>query len=75
MFVPPYAITASGMLLPIAAPILGIGIVVSPRCLSPTAGGGSESWFRGFQRYRSAAAFYLFLLICLQSFRHWQSQS
>src|SRR5215468_11832529 len=29
VFVPAYAITASGMLMPIAAPILGIGIVVS----------------------------------------------
>ena len=29
VFVPAYAITASGMLLPVAAPLLGIGIVVS----------------------------------------------
>jgi phosphatidylcholine synthase len=29
VFVPAYAITASGMLLPLAAPLLGIGIVVS----------------------------------------------
>ncbi|MFX9684472.1 CDP-alcohol phosphatidyltransferase family protein, partial [Acinetobacter baumannii] len=28
VFVPAYAITASGLLLPVAAPILGIGIVV-----------------------------------------------
>src|SRR5207237_3918570 len=29
VFVPAYAITASGMLLPLAAPVLGIGIMVS----------------------------------------------
>ena len=29
VFVPAYAITASGLLLPLAAPLLGIGIVVS----------------------------------------------
>ena len=29
VFVPAYAITASGMLLPVAAPVLGIGIMVS----------------------------------------------
>src|SRR3979411_2213603 len=29
VFVPAYAITASGMLLPVAAPLLGIGIMVS----------------------------------------------
>ncbi len=29
VFVPAYAITASGLLLPLAAPVLGIGIVVS----------------------------------------------
>ncbi len=29
VFVPAYAITASGLLLPLAAPILGLGIVVS----------------------------------------------
>ena len=33
VFVPAYAITASGMLLPVAAPILGIGIMVSGRAL------------------------------------------
>src|SRR5580765_6955588 len=29
VFVPAYAITASGLLLPVAAPLLGIGIVIS----------------------------------------------
>ena len=29
VFVPAYAITASGLLLPLAAPLLGVGIVVS----------------------------------------------
>ena len=33
VFVPAYAITASGLLLPLAAPLLGIGIVVSERAL------------------------------------------
>ena len=33
VFVPAYAITASGMLLPLAAPILGIGIVASSAAL------------------------------------------
>src|SRR4029077_19371940 len=63
VFVPAYAITASGLLLPLAAPILGIGIVVS--------GGGyfadrrmkaADNHFRGFPALWNAAAFYLFLL-------------
>src|ERR1700747_2544823 len=29
VFVPAYAITASGLLLPVAAPLLGIGVVIS----------------------------------------------
>lgn len=63
VFVPAYAITASGMLLPLAAPVLGIGIVVSSalyfadrRMKSP------DNHFRGFPALWNAAAFYLFLL-------------
>ena len=33
VFVPAYAITASGLLLPLAAPLLGIGIVVTERAV------------------------------------------
>ena len=33
VFVPAYAITASGLLLPLAAPLLGVGIAVSRRAL------------------------------------------
>src|SRR6266567_2498418 len=63
VFVPAYAITASGLLLPVAAPILGIGIVVSSalyfadrRMKTP------DNHFRGFPALWNAAAFYLFLL-------------
>ena len=37
VFVPAYAITASGLLLPLAAPLLGVGIAVPGRCISPIA--------------------------------------
>src|SRR5437868_4061139 len=40
VFVPAYAITASGMLLPLAAPLLGIGIMVSGALVDPLAGRG-----------------------------------
>src|SRR3978361_2540823 len=47
VFVPAYAITASGLLLPLAAPILGIGVVVSGprdfRANSRTAGDNNYS--------------------------------
>src|SRR3954462_13851598 len=63
VFVPAYAITASGMLLPLAAPLLGAGIVVSGalyfadrRMKTP------DNHFRGFPALWNAAAFYLFLL-------------
>src|SRR5256886_17016297 len=35
VFVPAYAITASGLLLPLAAPLLGVGIRVSGRVFFP----------------------------------------
>jgi phosphatidylcholine synthase len=63
VFVPAYAITASGLLLPLAAPILGAGIVISGalyfadrRMKTP------DNHFRGFPALWNAAAFYLFLL-------------
>jgi phosphatidylcholine synthase len=63
VFVPAYAITAGGLLLPLAAPLLGIGIVVSGalyfadrRMKSP------DNHFRGFPGLWNIAAFYLFLL-------------
>jgi len=63
VFVPAYAITASGLLLPIAGPVLGAGIVISGalyfadrRMKTP------DNHFRGFPALWNAAAFYLFLL-------------
>src|SRR6201991_523089 len=63
VFVPAYAITASGLLLPLAAPVLGIGIVVSsalyfadPRLKA------ADNCFRGIPALWKAAAFYLSLL-------------
>jgi phosphatidylcholine synthase len=63
VFVPAYAITASGLLLPVAAPLLGAGIVVTGalyfadrRMKTP------DNHFRGFPALWNAAAFYLFLL-------------
>src|SRR6202030_2938059 len=63
VFVPAYAITASDLLLPLAAPLLGAGIAVSGalyfadrRMKSP------DNHFRGFPGLWNVAAFYLFLL-------------
>jgi phosphatidylcholine synthase len=63
VFVPAYAITASGLLLPLTAPLLGAGIVVTGalyfadrRMKTP------DNHFRGFPALWNAAAFYLFLL-------------
>ena len=63
VFVPAYAITASGLLLPLVAPLLGIGVTVSGalyfadrRMKSP------DNHFRGFPGLWNVAAFYLFLL-------------
>jgi phosphatidylcholine synthase len=63
VFVPAYAITASGMLLPLAAPVLGIGIVVSSALyFADRRMKSSDNHFRGFPALWNAAAFYLFLL-------------
>lgn len=63
VFVPAYAIAASRLLLPLAAPVLGAGIVVTGalyfadrRMKTP------DNHFRGFPALWNAAAFYLFLL-------------
>jgi phosphatidylcholine synthase len=63
VFVPAYAIAASRLLLPLAAPVLGAGIVVTGalyfadrRMKTP------DNYFRGFPALWNAAAFYLFLL-------------
>jgi phosphatidylcholine synthase len=63
VFVPAYAITASGLLLPLAAPLLGIAVAVTGalyfadrRMKSP------DNHFRGFPGLWNLAAFYLFLL-------------
>jgi phosphatidylcholine synthase len=63
VFVPAYAITASRLLLPLAAPILGIGIVVSSALyFADRRMKAADNHFRGFPALWNAAAFYLFLL-------------
>jgi phosphatidylcholine synthase len=63
VFVPAYAITASGLLLPLAAPLLGIGIVVSGALyFADRRMKSDDNHFRGFPALWNAAAFYLFLL-------------
>src|SRR5436190_7791505 len=63
VFVPAYAITASGLLLPVAAPLLGIGIVVSSALyFADRRMKAADNHFRGFPALWNAAAFYLFLL-------------
>ncbi len=63
VFVPEYAITASHLLLPLAAPILGIGIVVSGALyFADRRMKSDDNHFRGFPGLWNVAAFYLFLL-------------
>jgi phosphatidylcholine synthase len=63
VFVPAYAIAASGLLLPIAAPLLGLGIVVSSALyFADRRMKTADNHFRGFPALWNAAAFYLFLL-------------
>jgi phosphatidylcholine synthase len=63
VFVPAYAITASGMLLPVAAPILGVGIMVSGALyFADRRMKASDNHFRGVPALWNVAAFYLFLL-------------
>lgn len=66
VFVPAYAIVASGLLLPVAAPLLGIAIIVtSALYFADLRMKADDNHFRGFPALWNAAAFYLFLL-------HWQ---
>lgn len=63
VFVPAYAIAASRLLLPIAAPLLGIGIVVtSALYFADRRMKTGDNHFRGFPALWNAVAFYLFLL-------------
>ena len=63
VFVPAYAITASGLLMPIAAPILGAGVAISGALyFADRRMKTSDNHFRGFPALWNAAAFYLFLL-------------
>jgi phosphatidylcholine synthase len=63
VFVPAYAITASGLLLPLAAPLLGGGIAVSGALyFADRRMKADDNHFRGFPALWNAAAFYLFLL-------------
>src|ERR1039458_1595747 len=63
VFVPAYAITASGLLLPLAAPLLGVGIAASGALyFADRRMKAADNHFRGFPALWNVAAFYLFLL-------------
>jgi phosphatidylcholine synthase len=63
VFVPAYAITSSGLLLPLAAPLLGVGIAVSGALyFADRRMKAADNHFRGFPGLWNVAAFYLFLL-------------
>lgn len=63
VFVPAYAITASRLLLPVAAPLLGIGVAISGALyFADRRMKRGDNHFRGFPGLWNAAAFYLFLL-------------
>jgi phosphatidylcholine synthase len=63
VFVPAYAITASRLLLPVAAPLLGIGVAVSGALyFADRRMKSDDNHFRGFPGLWNVAAFYLFLL-------------
>ena len=63
VFVPAYAITASGLLLPLAAPLLGAGIAVTGALyFADRRMKSADNHFRGFPGLWNVAAFYLFLL-------------
>lgn len=63
VFVPAYAIAASGLLLPATAMALGAGIVVSSALyFADRRMKTADNHFRGFPALWNAAAFYLFLL-------------
>ncbi len=63
VFVPAYAITASGLLVPLATPLLGFAIVVSGALyFADRRMKTDDNHFRGFPTLWNGAAFYLFLL-------------
>lgn len=63
VFVPAFAITASGLLLPVAAPLLGAGIAVTGALyFADRRMKAADNHFRGFPGLWNVAAFYLFLL-------------
>jgi phosphatidylcholine synthase len=63
VFVPAYAITTSGMLLPLAAPVLGVAIAVTGALyFADRRMKSDDNHFRGFPGLWNIAAFYLFLL-------------
>jgi phosphatidylcholine synthase len=63
VFVPAYAIAASGLLLPFTSQLLGAGIVVtSALYFADRRMKTADNHFRGFPALWNAAAFYLFLL-------------
>src|SRR5216684_4376213 len=63
VFVPAYAITASGLLLPLAAPLLGAGIAITGALyFADRRMKTADNHFRGFPGLWNVAAFYLFLL-------------
>jgi phosphatidylcholine synthase len=63
VFVPAYAIAASGLLWPLASPILGAGIATSGALyFADRRMKSDDNHFRGFPGLWNVAAFYLFLL-------------
>ena len=63
VFVPAYAITASGLLIPLATPLLGAAIVISGALyFADRRMKTDDNHFRGFPALWNAVAFYLFLL-------------
>jgi phosphatidylcholine synthase len=63
VFVPAYAITTSGILLPLAAPVLGVAIAVTGALyFADRRMKSDDNHFRGFPGLWNIAAFYLFLL-------------
>src|SRR6201995_4279655 len=63
VFVPAYAITTSGILLPLAAPVLGVAITVTGALyFADRRMKSDDNHFRGFPGLWNMAAFYLFLL-------------
>jgi phosphatidylcholine synthase len=63
VFVPAYAITAGGLLPPLAAPVLGAGIAITGALyFADRRMKSADNHFRGFPGLWNVAAFYLFLL-------------